>query len=349
VAAAGPAAAQSTENSTIAESLFRDAQARLAAGDLTTACDLFARSQRVEAALGTLLNLAACHERDGKTATAWTEFENALSWAVRNGDRSRQDYARSHASALEGRLHRVVIEIETPVDGMQVLLDSAPLPRDALGTAIPLDPGEHTIQVTAPDRSPWLRKINLGPAAGTDRIEVKLEAVGQPAPAPADAPPPATAPDRPAPPPIVTAPATAPPAAGPAAAPPSDGVLAPPPAETSRDDGKRIAGFVVGGVGVAALGTAIGLGAAMAHDTSSRDSLCPAGTPCSNQRAFDEDHAARLDQQWMLVTGGVAVAALAVGVVLIVTSHSPSKAAVLPTFGLTADRSGGQVGLEGRW
>ena len=105
-----PARAQASENTTIAESLFRDAQTRLAAGDVPAACDLFARSQRVEAALGTLLNLAACHERDGKTATAWTEFQNAIGWAVRTGDHAREQYARAHATSLEAtaapRRHR---------------------------------------------------------------------------------------------------------------------------------------------------------------------------------------------------------------------------------------------------
>ncbi len=337
-----PARAQANENTTIAESLFRDAQTRLAAGDVATACDLFARSQRVEGALGTLLNLAACHEREGKTASAWTEFQDAISWAVRIGDHAREQYARAHATSLEKGLHRVVIEVTEPASGMQVRLDAAPLPREALGTAIPLDPGEHSIEVAASGKAPWVRKINLGPAAGTDRIEVKFEPLA-PAPEPPAAPPPPAVVDS-----------TVPPAATPA---PEAGAAAPttlsadaPASAPHPANRKRIAGFVVGGAGVVGVGAAVALGIAMSENAGNRDSLCPPANPCGNQKAFDEDHAARLDQQWMFVAGGVGIVALATGTYLVLTSRdAPPSAARNVHVDVGASSSGATFRLQGRW
>jgi hypothetical protein len=341
------ARAQTSENTTIAESLFRDAQTKLAAGDVTAACDLFTRSQSVEAALGTLLNLAACHERDGKTASAWTEFQNAISWAVRIGDRAREQYARSHAASLDKALHRVVIEVTEPTPGMQVRLDHAPLPREALGTAIPLDPGEHFIEVTASGKAPWVRKINLGPAAGTDRIEVTFEPLTPPAPQPPAAPPPPSVVDATAP----TAPAArAAPEAWQAPTATASGSVDASASAPHHANGKRIAGFVVGGVGAVGVGAAVALGIATSQHASDRDTLCPPANPCGNQKAFDEDHAARLDQQWMFVAGGVGIVALATGAYLILTSReAPPSAASTLHVDATATAGGAALGLHGRW
>ena len=72
---AHPAARAQTAE-TIAEALFLQGQERMAAQDITAACDLFTRSLKMDPALGTLLNLARCHERQGKTACS-AEFAEA--------------------------------------------------------------------------------------------------------------------------------------------------------------------------------------------------------------------------------------------------------------------------------
>lgn len=333
------ARAQATESSTIAESLFRDGQSRLAAGDIPAACDLFAKSQRVEAALGTLLNLASCHGRDGKSATAWTEFQDAVAWAVRSGDHPREQYARAQVTLLEARLHRIVIEVMEPAALTQVLLDGAPLPREALGTAVPLDPGEHTIEVMAAGKATWVRKINLGPAAGTDRIEVHLEPLGS-APPPSPVPPS----DRSA----ESADAPAPASSGDLASSPAPVGVAPTPARVSA---RRTAGIVVAGAGVVGIGVAIGFGVAMAVSTSRRDSACPEGSACTVQDAFDDDRAARLDQQGLFIAGGVGIAALAAGTYLLVSSrHAVAQAGghdVHVAFAPAA--GGGGLRLAGSW
>ncbi|HZO13795.1 MAG TPA: hypothetical protein VFB62_11075 [Polyangiaceae bacterium] len=60
------AAAQNASNKAAAESLFQEGQAAMEAGKLDIACAKLAESLELERAVGTLLNLARCHELSGK-------------------------------------------------------------------------------------------------------------------------------------------------------------------------------------------------------------------------------------------------------------------------------------------
>ena len=82
------------------------------------------------------------------------------------------------------------------------------------------------------------------------------------------------------------------------------------------------------GAGIVGLGVAVGMAAGMASNTSLRDQLCPPGTPCGNQDAYNADHTARVDRLAMFVSGGIGLAALGAGVGLLVVSRrkaSPAK------------------------
>src|SRR4051812_5694810 len=94
-------------NRAAADALFEQGKRLLASGETDTACAALAESQRLAPRPGTLLNLALCHEAQGRTATAAGEFRRAESFAREAGAANpslanqRERLASAHAAALE--------------------------------------------------------------------------------------------------------------------------------------------------------------------------------------------------------------------------------------------------------
>ena len=61
-----------------AEALFTEGRKAFDAGDYRIACARFAESQRLDPAVGTLINLAACNEKLDNLALAWETWQQAL-------------------------------------------------------------------------------------------------------------------------------------------------------------------------------------------------------------------------------------------------------------------------------
>jgi hypothetical protein len=289
-------AALANPNAPLAEKLFLEAQSLLKAGKVHEACDRLAESHKLDPALGTLINLAACHEKEGKTASAWTEFSEAAALAAHRKEHDREKFARDHATALEGQLLKLMIEITAQAPGLEVKLDGATLSYSAFGTEIPLDPGDHSLTVTAPGKKPWLQRVNLGPGRVVTRVQVPvLEDEGTPAPAP-PSPPPAVM-DHRAP-------------------------LAPPP---PAKPGPPASAYVVGGVGLLAVGGAAFFGVrSILLDERSREQLDPAMA-----RADHDD--AKTHQLVAFGLGGAGVVALGVATYLFFSPRKPVQ--VAPSVG----------------
>lgn len=156
------AAAQSTNVDQIAaETLFADARALMREGRYAEACPMLADSQRLDAGIGTLLNLALCYRQIGKTASAWLTYREAAAAASSAGQLQRATYAREQAAELELRLLKLVLEISSEVrkSSPEIRLDGQIVPPGAWTSWIPLDPGEHVLQVVAAGKQPWSTKI----------------------------------------------------------------------------------------------------------------------------------------------------------------------------------------------
>jgi hypothetical protein len=180
--AAAPARADtpSSQDRALAESLFREAKDLAKAEDYERACPKFAESQRLDPQLGTLLHLATCHEQQGKTASAWAEYSAAAELAASKGEASRAELARKRVKQLEPKLSRIEVEVKEPVAGLTVRLDDRELGDAVLGAALPVDPGSHQLQASAPGYEPWSRPIDILADGQTTRLHIpSLKAMAQ--------------------------------------------------------------------------------------------------------------------------------------------------------------------------
>lgn len=151
----------------LAQTLFREGRSLLTGGKTAEACDKLAESDRLDPQIGTHLNLALCHEAQGKTASAWVEFGEVADQADRvHGDEERGNFARQHARDLESKLARVRLHVANAAPGLTVRIDSATLGQAAWTTAVPLDPGKHELRAEAPGKKPSVQSIDVptGPA-----------------------------------------------------------------------------------------------------------------------------------------------------------------------------------------
>src|SRR5262245_8911892 len=87
-----------------ADALFKEGEQLFAAGKVEQACRKFEASQNLDPALGTLINVALCHAREGKTTAAWAEFQDALVQAKRKGQASRVEAIERELAALDRRV-----------------------------------------------------------------------------------------------------------------------------------------------------------------------------------------------------------------------------------------------------
>lgn len=165
-----------------ADLLFKSGAKKFDGGDLAGACADFAESLRLGPKLGTLLNLALCHEQTGKLVTAWNEFTHGAAWAAQNGQRDRVDFAREHVRALEPKLPRVVLQLPVGQAIASLELDGEPLPEPRWYLPLYLDAGQHELAVHAPghERTPVAFRVNAAP--GDQLVTVPVPAAASAAP-----------------------------------------------------------------------------------------------------------------------------------------------------------------------
>ena len=178
------ASTQARAVSPAAEALFQEGRRLLAAGQIDEACARFAESYAVDASSGTLLNLALCHEKQGKSATAWAEYRGAARLARNQGREDRAGAADDKVAVLEAKLPRVTSISAKPVPGLRIATEDGTLGEGGLGVAVPVDPGSHKVTVSAPGYRPWATTVEM--KEGEQRtLEIpELEAEPVPAMAP---------------------------------------------------------------------------------------------------------------------------------------------------------------------
>jgi serine/threonine-protein kinase len=320
--ALGPAVAraQSTSDQATAEALFKQARDLMTAGHYPEACPKFAESQRLDPSAGTMLNLGTCYERNGQLASAWVTFKGAATAAQNANEPDRAKLARAKVADLEPKLATLTIAVAPAADvpGLVVKRDGEAVGRAGWGTPIPVDPGGHSIEASAPGRRTWqAQAVVEGPAAKAS-IEVPALAANTSSPVPAP----------------------------PAPVPGSPGPETPPPAPSSPGSTQRVLGVVVAGVGLAGIAVGSVFGVLAGGHKSDAGPHC-SGTLCDATGISDlaDARTAATVSTIGFIAGG---ALLAGGVVLyLVAPRGPSSTGLVVAPGSAGSMAG--LTLRGGW
>ncbi|MBS2018744.1 MAG: hypothetical protein JST00_38105 [Deltaproteobacteria bacterium] len=177
LAVGAPAYAQATPSDRVAaEALFDEAVRLMKAGDFATACPKLLESQRLDAGVGTLVYLAECYSRSGKTASAWAIWREASAAARAAGQTDRERMAKQRAEALEPELPRVVISVgPSPAPGLEIKRDGVVVAQSTWALPMPVDPGEHTFVASAAGKRPWTSTVQFTKAQKVDLAVPALE------------------------------------------------------------------------------------------------------------------------------------------------------------------------------
>jgi hypothetical protein len=162
-------------DATPADQLFKEGRALLDAKRYDDACPKLAESQKREPGAGTLLALALCHEGQGKTATAWSDLNDAAALGKRVGRNDLAAAAQKRAAVLEPTLPHLVVRTREGGADYDVKCDGAPFESKQLGTPVPVDPGEHRIDVSARGKVARNYTVVLSGAGTVEIVVDKLE------------------------------------------------------------------------------------------------------------------------------------------------------------------------------
>jgi len=165
--AADPAAAQA---------LFDQARKLMLEEKWAAACPKLQESQRLDPAGGTLLHLALCREREGRIATAWTIYLDALSQAKRDGRKDRAKIAQERIDALAPRLPRLKIRVAAQnkaTPGFTLSRDEVEVGAAQWDSSFPVDPGTITLSARAPGKKPLSTVVEIPARAGEVVVDIQ--------------------------------------------------------------------------------------------------------------------------------------------------------------------------------
>lgn len=185
--------ANAQSNMANAENLFRRAKALMASQKYVEACPLLEESYRLEKAMGTLLNLALCHEQVGKVASAWGEFRavEQQAMAAQPPREDRAQLARDHAKQLHPRvswLRLVAPSVAERPAGLVVKVDGQEQGEPLWSTGIAVDAGTRVVEAAAPGKKSWTGRVRIDDEGTTQTVTIpRLADVDVPRAAPPQA------------------------------------------------------------------------------------------------------------------------------------------------------------------
>jgi hypothetical protein len=167
---------------------------------LDEACRTLEESLKLADRGDTLLNLAECHRRQGKTATAWAEFDKALHVGTQVRFAEAVKAAGQLRDELAAKLSRLTVDVPpatATLEGFSIEVNGKPWPPAQWGTATVLDPGPFEVTAVAKGYQRFVARVVLGADKDQKTVTVVLEPVPPPPALPPKAPPPSAPPPPP--------------------------------------------------------------------------------------------------------------------------------------------------------
>ncbi len=158
-----------------AEALFDEARRLMTQGKFAAACPQLEESQKLDPGMGTLYNLADCYEKTGRIASAWGAFLDVAAQAKNANQATRESDARGRAAALEAKVSKLTVIVEGPpaqTKGLEVKRNTVTVGKAQWGLALPVDPGEHVLEVSAPGKTTWSGKVQVASNGSAARFAV---------------------------------------------------------------------------------------------------------------------------------------------------------------------------------
>ena len=321
-----------------ADALFAKGLEEMNAGRYDVACPALEGSLRIDPAPGTLFTLAECEAKAEHVATAFARYEEylqifaGLPQDVQKRQLDRKKISLSQKQRLGPLMPFLTVVLASSVpEGTRVHRDKLELSGPALGLALPVDPGVHQLVLSPPDQPEV--KITISISVG-EKKTVTLDVPPLEPPKPPEQT--SVAPPKEVPPPPVVSP-------------PSNTV--PSLGKDKPTGGNRSIVFVVGGVGVAALGVGAVTGL-MAWSTKETIEAHCDGPACRDTAGLN---AAERGQNLALASTvgfGVGVLGIATGVVLFAASSTPTNKASVSGFMLAIrplPLGGAELHCGGQW
>ncbi|MCU0693664.1 MAG: PEGA domain-containing protein [Polyangiaceae bacterium] len=294
-----PSAARAQElTAQQARSLFQEARALIAGGDYATALVKLERVATFKRTPQVVYYVGVCHEKTGKLVMALGAYRIALADAQAAGTHEVVREAQASVARLEPRIPLLTLTKGQGAQAATIQVDGKEIGDAAMAEPMPLDPGTHVIEAHAQGFKPFRRETTLS-EGDKPSIEVAL----------------------------VEKTDDAPPASG------ADTTDAPTEGDNSSADlgqtaseaGSSTLGWIVTGVGVAALATSGYFFAQRSSAMSDLDDQCGPDRdqcPASAKGTYDDGKKYTTLGNIALGVGAVGVVT---GVIILVTSGGSSS------------------------
>lgn len=188
-AAARPSWADEAGDARRARSQFQRALELAKAGDCAQAIPLFREVGQFRMTSQVRYQIASCEERVGHLVAALGGYELALS---EGGGTAGADFVaevEARARDLRARIPRLVIVRGEGAEAAVVTLNGTALGEASLAAPIPVDPGPHTVEASAPGRRKFSKTLRVAERE-TAEVQIVIGDANAPEsapPAPADA------------------------------------------------------------------------------------------------------------------------------------------------------------------